>query len=374
MFTTHPRHPLYYWCLPQMAMYIPSMKNLVHPANMTRMKENLSLSPYAVMSVQSLFEKIGLHLWDAMKKLLHQCVNITELLNSKAFFMCAREAVAMAGELKTRTVGLEAQERPGLEARKMESQPASLSSITELDPQMKIMEDPMMKLEMFAGDRDEVVLADWLEWKSDCDDDDDDDEEEEEHDDDDDDDDDDEEAKEEQSPLDKEDEMEWSDEDDSDWSDDEGDSQESTESMELWESFLNSDPYNPLYFSCTTGVKTKSTDSPQLQNHTTSQSSMVGEAKMSTSGDDEQSPKKSTKEGTKKVRFSDEVTVHTLVTWSFASREARDGSCWLQLARDRERFRRRVAITGEVLSPCLTAQHRARIWDKLQREAQPELS
>lgn len=366
-FTAHPHHPLYYWCLPQMALYVQSAKNHVPPANMTRMKENRSLSPYAGMSILTMLKKIGLHLWEAMKKVIHHCVNVTELLNSTTFLMCARDIMSMTGESEKSTVGLEAQERPRLKSRNMELQPASLCNIIGLGAQMKIMEDPMKKSDAFPGDGDEVVLADWLEWESD-------EEEEDEEGCDDDgssDNDDYDEGKEEQSSLDKEDEAEWTDEEESNWSDDEEDSEASTESTELWEFFLNNDPYNPLYFSCPTGVKTKPADKTQLQNHTTSNPIKV---KRSTSGNvEEHSSKENTKEGTKKVRFSDEIIVHNLVAWTFASREARNGSCWLQLARDRERFRRRVEKTGEVLSPCLTSQHRARVCDRLQRETQPEL-
>uniref|UniRef100_A0A8B9KXH1 Protein DP71L n=1 Tax=Astyanax mexicanus TaxID=7994 RepID=A0A8B9KXH1_ASTMX len=321
-FTPHSHHPLYYWCLPQMALYIPLVKNTEPPANMTRMKEKLSLSPYAGMSILTMLEKIGLHLWEVMKNIINHCVNFAELLNSTNFLMCARETMAMMDESKKSTVGLEAQERPGLEARKMEILPVSLYNIG-ISAEMKIMDDPMKKPNMFAGDY--VVLADWLEWESD-------------------------------------------DEEDEDWSDDEEkDLEASTESTEIWESFLNNDPYNPFCLSCSDGVKTKSSDNMQQQNHTTPGPS---EVKTSSSEDvEEHSPKENKKGGTKKVRFSEEVKVHNLVAWSFASREARDGSYWMQLARDRERFKRRVERTEEVLSPCLTSQHRARVWDRLESSA-----
>lgn len=354
-FTPHSHHPLYYWCLPQMALYIPLVKNIEPPANMTRLKENLSLSPYAGMSILTMLEKIGLHLWEVMKNIINHCANVAELLNSN-FLMCARDTMAMMDESKKNTVGLEAQERPGLEARKMEIQPVSLYDIG-MSAQMKIMDDPMKKPDMCAGDGVEVVLADWLEWESD--------DEEDEGCFDDRGDEDEDEGKEEQSSPDKEHETEWTDEEDSDWSDDEEeDSEASTESTEIWESFLNNDPYNPFCLSCSVGVKTESSDNMQQQNHTTSDAS---EVETSTSGDvEEHRPKENKKEGTKKVRFSEEVKVHNLVVWSFASQEARDGSYWMQLARDRERFKRRVERTGEVLSPCLTSQHRARVWDRLQ--------
>lgn len=360
-FTAHPHLPLYYWCLPHMALYIPSVKNLEPPANMTRMNGNLSLSSYAGMPILTMLEKIGLHLWEVMKKVINHCMNVAELLNSRTFLMCARDIRAMMDESTKSSVGLEFQERPELESKKMELQPASLYNSIGMSVKRQIMEDPMMKPDLFAGDGNEVVFANWLEWESD---------EEEEGCGVDNTDEDEDEGKDEQSSPDKEDETEWTDEEDSDWSEDEDVNLEaSTENTELWESFFNNDPYNPFYLSstCSVGVKTKSADNMQLQKHTTSGPS---EVKKSISGNVEEcSPKANTKEGTKKVRFSEDIKVHNLVAWSFASREARDGACWMQLARDRERFKRRVERTGEVLSPCLTSQHRAKIWDRLQSSA-----
>ncbi|KAL7876073.1 hypothetical protein AOLI_G00110360 [Acnodon oligacanthus] len=334
LFTTNLHHPLYYWCLPQAALYIPSVKNLVHSANMTRTNKNLPLSPYTGMPVLTMLEKIGLHLWEAIRQVIHRFMSVTELLSSKVFLMCAGETGAMMGKSKKKTMGLEAPEGPGWEDRNMEFRPTTMYKKT-LDPQMKIMEDHVTKPDELAGEGDEVVLSDWLEWES---------EEVEEDgrgssDEDESNDDGDEEENE-------EDETKWSDEEDSDWSNDEGDSDASRESTELWESFFNnSDPYNPLYFSCPTGVKTKSTDT--TQNCTTSRPP-VNEVQNSASADVKHSPGESTKEGTKKVHFSEEVTVHHLVAWSYASQAARDGSCWLELARDGERFRRRVERTGEM--------------------------
>lgn len=69
------------------------------------------------------------------------------------------------------------------------------------------------------------------------------------------------------------------------------------------------------------------------------------------------------------MRFSDEVTVRPLVDWAQASREARDGSCWLEMARDRDRFRRRVEDAGKVISVCLSPEHRRLVWEKLQTQA-----
>ncbi|KAH0626515.1 hypothetical protein JD844_001545 [Phrynosoma platyrhinos] len=66
----------------------------------------------------------------------------------------------------------------------------------------------------------------------------------------------------------------------------------------------------------------------------------------------------------KKVRFSSVVTVHPLVVWDYASRAARRGP-WEEMARDRCRFRRRIAEVGAVLEPCLETEHRAKMWRKI---------
>ncbi|KAL8176812.1 UNVERIFIED_CONTAM: hypothetical protein K2H54_038933 [Gekko kuhli] len=68
----------------------------------------------------------------------------------------------------------------------------------------------------------------------------------------------------------------------------------------------------------------------------------------------------------KKVRFSPEVTVHTLVVWDYASRAARRGP-WEEMARDRCRFQRRIAEVGAILEPCLGTEHRVKTWRKIHR-------
>ncbi|XP_027025156.2 protein phosphatase 1 regulatory subunit 15A isoform X3 [Tachysurus fulvidraco] len=151
-------------------------------------------------------------------------------------------------------------------------------------------------------------------------------------------------------------ESEWSEEEDSDWSDEGGDSEMSPENRELWDSFMNnSDPYSPLCFSCPAELKIKASE--VKQKHTPS-SPTAREV-------EEHNPDQSTKESAKKVRFSEEVTIHTLEAWGFASQAARDGSCWMEMARDRDRFKKRVEKAVELISPCLTAQHRARVLDRL---------
>lgn len=102
--------------------------------------------------------------------------------------------------------------------------------------------------------------------------------------------DDDEEEEEPDSPPQKKDETEWSEEEESDWSDEE-DLKMSAENRELWESFVNkSDPFDPLCFSCSTGVKVKASE-----NHTVSSS---------TASDVEDNPEQSTKERATKVAIT----------------------------------------------------------------------
>ncbi|XP_053117782.1 uncharacterized protein LOC128329905 [Hemicordylus capensis] len=66
----------------------------------------------------------------------------------------------------------------------------------------------------------------------------------------------------------------------------------------------------------------------------------------------------------KKVRFSPVVTVHQLLVWDYASRAARQGP-WEEMARDRCRFRRRIAEVQAVLEPCLEMEHRAKAWRRI---------
>ncbi|KAL4640323.1 hypothetical protein GN956_G12702 [Arapaima gigas] len=163
-------------------------------------------------------------------------------------------------------------------------------------------------------------------------------------------------------------EVEW--DSDSSWDDEEDDEEwdeESESNSQLWESFLcNSDPYNPFRCSSITAVNDKPRKTPescaQRPPQMSGRRAGVGRAEechlVAEDG--------KTAVGNKKVRFSDVVKVHPLVTWRFASRAARDGSCWQEMARDRARFKRRVEAAGEVLSPCLQPEHRARVWRMLQ--------
>ncbi|KAI3371081.1 hypothetical protein L3Q82_023717 [Scortum barcoo] len=62
----------------------------------------------------------------------------------------------------------------------------------------------------------------------------------------------------------------------------------------------------------------------------------------------------------KKVRFSPLVQVHVMRTWPFARQASRKGH-WEEMARDRDRFRRRILETEGAIGHCFTGPHRERI-------------
>lgn len=64
-----------------------------------------------------------------------------------------------------------------------------------------------------------------------------------------------------------------------------------------------------------------------------------------------------------KVKFNLKPTIHTMVHWNYAYRAARKGP-WERMARDRERFKRRICCIEQVLDPILTTEHRNRIWQE----------
>ncbi|CAI9557182.1 unnamed protein product [Staurois parvus] len=171
--------------------------------------------------------------------------------------------------------------------------------------------------------------------------------------------------------------------DESDWSDEENDSWDSesdedcSRDDDLWASFCqNDDPYNPLSFA----MPTRSPKScPSIEEHGGSQTlncTMKPQAKKPVLSSSECSSKcasqkdesecfeeikKPANPGVKKVCFSSNVTVHRMVTWSYAYRMSRKGP-WEEYARDRSRFQKRIAETEAVIGFCLQPGHREKIW------------
>lgn len=323
-------HRLLCWWPSQTAMYHPIMRNLDLYPDMKKTSATQSLGPYGGKSVHSVLQNICAYLCGVFSKVIHHCMSVIELLNVK-MFLCTSGKVVMTGKKKTPEV----EDWPEDETWKSQIKMATIFLKT-VHPQTKAM----IKSDQMAVA--EILLSDWLECQS---------EEQEESDDgsdsergwseeedegvsemssenrelwesflnskdpynplhfscstedkvkasDDDHHDDEEEEEEEPIPtrLQETDETEWSEEEDCDWSDEE-DLEMSAESRELWESF-NSDPYNPLCFSCPPGVKKAS---EIKQNHTPSRSTARGA--------EEHSPEQSTKERAKKV----DILHHVLI-------------------------------------------------------------
>ncbi|KAI1887806.1 hypothetical protein AGOR_G00194150 [Albula goreensis] len=155
---------------------------------------------------------------------------------------------------------------------------------------------------------------------------------------------------------------------DSDWSDDDedGDWDEGSDgNSELWESFLHTeDPYNPFTFSSSSS----SSSSPPIgkKGKVEQDEGCRAASPLMAKGESKTCPPQTGNKAGKKVRFSDDVKVRPLVAWRFASREARDGSCWQEMARDRHRFQRRVQAASDVISPVLQPSHRASVWVRFQ--------
>ena len=60
------------------------------------------------------------------------------------------------------------------------------------------------------------------------------------------------------------------------------------------------------------------------------------------------------------MQFSPLVQVHVLRTWLFARKASRKGH-WEELARDRDRFQRRIQEVDDVIGYCLSQSHREMI-------------
>ncbi|XP_055682695.1 uncharacterized protein LOC129789708 [Lutzomyia longipalpis] len=65
----------------------------------------------------------------------------------------------------------------------------------------------------------------------------------------------------------------------------------------------------------------------------------------------------------RKVRFNLKPEVHVIRAWEFAYRQARKGN-WDQVARDRDRFEKRILSLGRVLSPILEQNHREKVYNE----------
>ncbi|XP_038663993.1 protein phosphatase 1 regulatory subunit 15B [Scyliorhinus canicula] len=193
---------------------------------------------------------------------------------------------------------------------------------------------------------------------------------------------------------------EWEDsEEDSDtvYSSDDSYSEESDQELNevVWQSFFTDDPYNPLNFTaclassstknvivdlkglgeCVNGrknltkVKLSTLQKPVLS-HKHFKHFCTGEnvrfctwRKSAKSIKSEGENEEVEKSVVKKLRFSPLVEVHKMVTWSFASREARRGQ-WLQMAQDRIRFLYRIQDTEQAIDYCLQRVHRKKIWER----------
>lgn len=297
-FTSERNHTQDYWWLPRAALYFPSVRKNELPSNMPRRSESFSVDLYRGISIHPVLLKVSFCLFMAMRIVIHRCIRVAELLNM-IFFFCAEETMLMMGKSKRKV--MEAQERPGLEAQTNKM----TETTVDQSPQQITMSTPgeVIKPDQSESDR-EVMLVDWLECESDgeqdetnCS---------EKHDD--------------MKELRKDDdwETEWSEEDDSDWSDDEQDSETSTESAALWESFFNnSDPYNLLHFSCPSGVKAKV--SVAQENQTPSKFTAGGGEKP-VSGEEHRNKCK-TDQGTKKVDITQ--ILHHITSWLSNNAETR---------------------------------------------------
>ncbi|XP_069763519.1 protein phosphatase 1 regulatory subunit 15B-like [Narcine bancroftii] len=212
----------------------------------------------------------------------------------------------------------------------------------------------------------------------------------------------------------------------SDWSSEDDELCDESDSRLLWDSFFQSDPYNPLNFSASTGHLACNTDTDKEEDSlvqfesendklwdsfsentdpfnllnvlvfttTTNQGEKEGvcntelteEGLLETPGlcfnadtcgveqsasTSKQETHENQRKTLKKVRFNPVVEVHQMIVWDFAYRAARKGP-WEQYARDRSRFQRRIANTEAAIGFCLEQGHRCVVWMKLHGDQEPE--
>lgn len=63
----------------------------------------------------------------------------------------------------------------------------------------------------------------------------------------------------------------------------------------------------------------------------------------------------------KSVTFNLPPKIHDLYVWGYAYREARRGK-WEQMARDSDRFHRKIMVLKDIISPILTYEHREKVF------------
>uniref|UniRef100_A0A3P8STQ3 Protein phosphatase 1, regulatory subunit 15B n=1 Tax=Amphiprion percula TaxID=161767 RepID=A0A3P8STQ3_AMPPE len=102
----------------------------------------------------------------------------------------------------------------------------------------------------------------------------------------------------------------------------------------------------------------------QLKHHSHPDKSLVPWKRPGQTPPGEKKDKASTTQ--KKVQFSPLVQVHVMRTWPFARQASRKGH-WEEMARDRDRFRRRIRETEQAIGHCFTHSHREKIQAYLDR-------
>ncbi|XP_029010167.1 protein phosphatase 1 regulatory subunit 15B [Betta splendens] len=157
-------------------------------------------------------------------------------------------------------------------------------------------------------------------------------------------------------------------------------SSEDDEEEQLWKSLgQKDDPYHPLNFQAclqsspaatlqasgrnpASKAKTRKTRSePRVtKSHSHPDTTLVPWKRAGPRAQPAPEGKKEACTRQKKVRFSPVVQVHVMRTWPFARQASRKGH-WEEMARDRDRFQKRIRDTERVVGRCLTRAHREKV-------------